>query len=68
MIKTFCDRCGKETTGEKHGSINGVEEADDNGDGTNQAPDCFDIICDACFESWRAWMGRPIERKDLEQL
>jgi hypothetical protein len=56
MIKTFCDRCRKETTGEPHGAINGIVDANDNGDGTNQVPDCFDIVCEACFAAWRAWM------------
>jgi hypothetical protein len=56
MIRLFCDRCGAETTGRSHGSINGVEEADDQGNGTNQACDCFDVVCDDCFVAWQQWM------------
>lgn len=59
MIRTFCDRCGTETTGDQHGAINGIEDADDNGNGTNQANDCFDIICATCYLAWRAWMRQP---------
>ena len=66
MIKTFCDRCERETTGEKHGAINGIDDANDNGDGTNQAPDCFDIVCRECFDAWRTWMKPPIARSDQE--
>lgn len=60
MTKTFCDRCGRETTGKKHGAIHGIEDADDSGGGTNQAPDCFDIVCAECFEVWRLWMLGPL--------
>jgi hypothetical protein len=64
MIRTFCDRCRTEVTeDDQHGSINGIEIADDHGNGTNQAPDCFDIVCNDCFKAWRVWM-KPASADD----
>ena len=66
MVKMFCDRCRKETTDTPHGAIHGIENADNNGSGTLQSSDCFDVVCDECFVAWRVWMKPQVEQT-LEQ-
>lgn len=55
MTRTFCDRCGVETTGKVSGAIHGIADADEEGNGTNT--DCFDSICAKCYRAWKRWMA-----------
>lgn len=48
LIREFCDRCGKEVTGQQSGAINGVDDADRNGDGT--VTHIFNVLCLGCYQ------------------
>lgn len=62
MTIQYCDRCGVELPeGEQSGAVNGVEDADENGDGavTFQAD-----VCTRCYQEFIAWVKTPRRSAD----
>lgn len=56
MIRLLCDRCNRDVTNDpKHGSIGGIEDGDQHGDGT--CTDNYNIVCADCFAGFRTYMG-----------
>jgi hypothetical protein len=53
MTRTFCDRCARDITTEKSGRVEGVEDADVEGQGaTTELAD----LCERCYLAFRAWL------------
>jgi hypothetical protein len=54
MIKQFCDRCGAETSDAPAGHVNGIEDADERGNGqvTTQAD-----LCGTCYQGFLDWLA-----------
>ena len=54
MKRFFCDRCGVEVTGKRSGAASGVEDADENGDGTSTHH--ADHLCRGCYRAFVIWL------------
>jgi hypothetical protein len=56
MTKSFCDRCNAETTGVQSAHVMGIDDANENGDGTiTKSAD----LCVHCYEAWLDWLKSP---------
>jgi hypothetical protein len=53
MTRTFCDRCGLDITAVKSGRVEGVDDADVDGQGA--VSDVADL-CEPCYLDFRAWL------------
>ncbi len=52
-MKTFCDRCGGETTGIQSGHLTGIDDADEQGGGniTHEVD-----LCAGCYAALVDWL------------
>lgn len=53
--KTYCDLCGSDVTGVKSGRIYGIDDVDEEGNGTES--DSFDA-CEECYAAWAESMSK----------
>ena len=60
MTKDYCDVCGKETTGRTSAVIDGIADADAEGNGT--ITDHF-AVCLGCFRKWKHAMLNLLPKK-----
>ena len=59
MRKQLCDLCGADITLVRSCSIQGINDADVEGNGAIN--DAFDA-CVRCYRAWRRWMRRQAKR------
>jgi hypothetical protein len=52
VIKELCDRCGVDLTEKHSAAINGIRDADRDGNGT--VTDALEILCPKCYRAiWK---------------
>jgi hypothetical protein len=61
MTKHYCDRCGCDLTGKTSGAIQGVKDADDQGQG--MVTDGAKCLCRRCYLAvWKFLRTAPTKR------